>query len=51
MFHKEAVKKHFDHLSSIYSQNYIEENSGKNYDFRKRLELVMQEVSKKLDVY
>ena len=46
MFHKEAVKKHFDHLSSIYSQNYIEENSGKNYDFRKRLELVMQEVSK-----
>ena len=44
MSSKQAVKAHFDYLSSNYSENFLSEKSGRNYNFRKRLEIVVEEV-------
>ena len=44
MSSKQAIKTHFDYLSSSYSENFSLEKSGRNYDFRKRLNIVVQEI-------
>jgi 2-polyprenyl-3-methyl-5-hydroxy-6-metoxy-1,4-benzoquinol methylase len=43
--HVQEVKTHFDHLSSVYKQNFADKKTGKNFEFRTRMNLVAQLLS------